>query len=280
MKYQVLLAAVTALLVTSRTVHGQTNSPAPYDPEEWAKLLARGCKNGDAKPLASFLQNWSSASEPVADELLPKKPEFERAVYALFAKFYAPDATRKKAEYVIVQDTVDVKLVDVGEPDDYWGTCEDGNAAAARKGAVSFLQIKDFRPALRVDRKKVLCFNGDRVDAMARFLSGKHSEYLARSYSQEPNGDEELDGTGPFSVRYAYLSKSLSVQRSPWGKGWRFETRPYVDLVVIGKDLKSAVIYFSEYDDDGGGSSTGGLALMRREGDNWRVIDKKSTWVE
>ena len=98
--------------------------------------------------------------------------------------------------------------------------------------------------------------------------------YLADSSWDEPNGgDDELDGEGPFSERLDYLNRSLNVIRGHWGTGWHFATHPLILLIVLNKDLKTAVIYSRE-------GYGGRLALMQRDDKGWRVTGRESTWIE
>ncbi|MGD0898052.1 MAG: hypothetical protein ABR915_09480 [Thermoguttaceae bacterium] len=257
-----------------KTQEGQAVSPEINDPEEWAKALARGQKAKHAAPLATFLQAWHKASHPVSEDMLRKKPEFEQAVYALFPPFFIRDALGKEAEYLIIQDTVDVHLVEGDLADDYRRERKDYTDHAERRAAISQFTIKDFRPAVLAGGKRVLYLDSFHVDVMARYLAAKHDHYLADSYRVEPNGQEdELDGEGPFTERLDYLNRSLNVVRGLWSKGWFFETHPYVQLVVLNKDLKTAVIYARQY-------NGGVLALMQRDEKGWRVVGTQDTWVE
>ncbi len=114
------------------------------------------------------------------------------------------------------------------------------------------------------------------VDVLARYLTGYHDQYLAHSYRDEPNGEEEEllgDDGGPFSKRLRYLNQSLHVIRGHFGVGWHFATHPEIGLLVLNKDFKTAVIYYRE-------GYGGGVALMQRDDQGWRATGRESTWVE
>ena len=110
------------------------------------------------------------------------------------------------------------------------------------------------------------------VDVLARHLTGKHDAYLANSYWGEPNGDEEYD-EGPFSRRLSYLNQSSHIIRGHWVGGWHFATHPLIQSVVLNRVLKTAVVYFRE-------GYGGGVALMQRDDQGWRVMGRESTWIE
>jgi hypothetical protein len=257
-----------------QTAQGHSVSPGRDDPRGWAKALARGQKSNDVTPLAGFLHTWHSASHPVPEDVLHTKPAAEQAVYALFPPFFLPEACHKTAEYLIIQKDIAVRLVEGDLADDYRRECENFTEHAAEREAIRRLEIKDFRPAIRAERKKVLYLDDFHIDVMARYMTGKHEKYLVDSYWDEPNGlENELDGEGPFTQRLDYLNGSLNVIRGHWGAGWHFATHPRIDLVVLNKDLTTAVIYFRE-------GYGGGLTLMQRDEKGWRVTGRESTWIE
>ena len=140
---------------------------------------------------------------------------------------------------------------------------------------ISEITIKDFRPCLQTEGRKVLYLDDFHVDVLAHYLTGKRGEDLADSYWDEPNGEEELlgDDEGPFSRRLKYLNQLLYIIRGHWGTGWHFATHPEISSIVLNRDLKTAIIHYRE-------GYGGGSALMQREEQGWRVLDRESEWVE
>jgi hypothetical protein len=114
---------------------------------------------------------------------------------------------------------------------------------------------------------------------LAQYLTGKRGDYgqdCADSYWHKPNGQEEEflgDYAGPFTMRLKYLNYLLHIIRGHWGTGWHFATHPEIISVVLDNDLTTAVIYYRE-------GYGGGAALMQRDDQEWRVLQRASTWVE
>jgi hypothetical protein len=244
----------------------------PADKSAWAQILDRGQQTKDPAPLESFLNRWQSDRQGIAPEVLQSKPEFEQAIYAMFPTFFLPEASQKTAKYLIVQDEIKVRLVDGDLADDYRRELGDYEDHARNRPAISELTISDFRPNVNAEGKNVLYLDDFHVDVLARYLTGKHDADLADSYWDEPNGDEEYE-EGPYSKRLSYVNRSMHIIRGHWGMGWHFATHPEIGLLVLNKDFKTAVIYYRE-------GYGGGIALMQRDDQGWRVMGRKSTWVE
>ena len=193
----------------------------------------------------------------------------------MFPAFFLPEASQKAAKYIIVQDELKVRLVDGDLADDYRRELTDFTDHAANRLAISEFTIGDFRPNVKAGGKNVLYLDDFHVDVLARYLAGKHDQYLADCHRNEPNGDDEefLRDEGPFNSRLNYLNQPLHILRGHFGVGWHFATQPEIGLIVLSRDLKTAVIYCRE-------GYRGGLALMQRDDQGWRVVERESTWVE
>lgn len=242
------------------------------DKSAWAQFLDRGQQTKDPAPLESFLNRWQSDRQGIAPEVLQSKPEFEQAIYAMFPPFFLPEASQKTTKYLIVQDEIKVRLVDGDLADDYRRELADFEDHAGNRPAISELTISDFRPNVKSEGRNVLYVDDFHVDVLARYLTGKHDADLADSYWDEPNGEDEFD-EGPYSERLSYVNQSLHIIRGHWGTGWYFPTHPEIELLVLNKDFKTAVIYCRE-------GYGGSIALMQRDDQGWRVLGRESTWVE
>ncbi len=259
-----------------------TAQSAPKDektPGEVADALAKGCKAKDLAPLRTFCRDWLAVSHPVPEAMVRKKPQFEQAVYALYPVFFSPRASTQESKYLIVQRKIAIHLVEWDLTGDYraadpWGA--DLEFGAWQRPAISKFTVDDFRPALQIKGKNALYLDEQHLDAMLRFLTGE-DERLLDSYWQEPNGFWENQGSTSDKNpegRRAFLAKCLEVAPGHDGVGWHFETFPYIQLLLLDKDFKTAVILYRA------SFSTGGRALMQQSPQGWRVVDIKCSWQE
>jgi hypothetical protein len=226
--------------------------------------------------LRSFCKDWHAASHPVSEATLRKKPDFERAVYGLFPGFFVPAATPSKANFLVVQDKIEVHLVEGDLASEYRADPERLSDHAWERPSVSDFTIQGFRPALHLEGKKVLYLNEKYLDPMLRFLTGK-DESLVDVYSHEPNGYwENRESTSDKNAegRRKYLNNCLDIAPGHWAVGWHFVTFPTIELLLLDKELKSAVILYRA------SFSSGGHALMKKSPEGWRLINRKCTWVE
>ncbi len=275
-RFDPAFAARLALIkIAEYQEQGEKETLVPKDAADksaWAQILDRGQQTKNPAPLQSFLNCWQSDRQGIAPEVLQSKPAFEQAIYAMFPPFFLPEASQKTAKYLIVQDEIKVRLVDGDLADDYRRELGDYEDHARNRPAISELTISDFRPNVNAEGKNVLYVDDFHVDVLARYLTGKHDADLADSYWDEPNGEDECD-EGPYSERLSYVNQSLHIIRGHWGTGWHFATHPEIGLLVLHKDFKTAVIYCRE-------GYGGGIALMQRDDQGWRVMGRESTWVE
>jgi hypothetical protein len=191
------LAAVTLVLflVLCTTARGQTDA---LRPEVVSEALSAGFTAKDAAPLHKFLRDWETVSDAVASDLLAKKPAFERAVYGLYPAFFVPVAAQVDAKHLIIQSSVNVHLVEGNLAEAYRKELETYDNHARRMPTISDVTIRDFRPAVAVDRKKVLYLNDRCAYAILQFLTGK--EIALDRYWDEPNGH---NFTGEYAERNA-----------------------------------------------------------------------------
>lgn len=263
-----LVGVLFLLMVFSANVNGQT---PPNKPDDLVRAIETGCRARDTKPLASFLQDWHREHGPVAEGVLRKKPAFEQAVYALYSRFYVPVDRSKSADYIIVQGSVAIDLVDADLSDLF----RNRKARAMKGGTISRIQIQDFRPVVNVGQKKTLYMDDDHLDVLLRFLTGK-DESVLESYWNESNGEvKELRGPHDMMRLYRlyYLDELLDILPGHSGRGWHFETQPYVARVYLHTDFQSAIVVYQE-------DYSGNEALMRQDKAGWRVVEKKATWIE
>ncbi len=251
----------------------EPHAPELRDPSEWADVLTQGWKERDGTARRSFLDEWEGTSAPVPFVTLHCKPAFEQAVYAIFAEFFAPEASRKRGEYAIVQQSVWVHLSQLELAAVYRADAAHYRKSSLFQGIISRFEVHDFRPELKIEGKKVLYLNDKRLDAMLQFLTGKH-EYLVKDYWSEPNGAvpgyKKREGR---RKRLRYLNESLGILPGHWGTGWHFETHPHVNVVVLHAELKTAILHYR----DGWG---GGQALMEYGDEGWTVKEKGNYWTE
>jgi hypothetical protein len=269
---------LAVLLTTLATrVVAQSSPKEEKGPGELATQLTEGWKAKNIAHLQAFCRDWVERSHPVAEATLHRKPEFERAIYALFPAFFVPHALKSHSDYIVIQDKIVVRLVEGDLAADYCGANKaDMEGMAWSRPYISQLTIHDFRPRLKIDGKKVLYLDERHLDAMLRFLTGR-DESLVDAYWHEPNGYWESRQSGVNKgpeERRVYLEKYLPVAPGHWEVGWHFVSFPQIDLLLIDSKLETVIILYR------GGFSGGGDALMQRVKGEWRVIHMEVSWQE
>lgn len=243
------------------------SSTSAQEQRAWEKSLASGFVNRDPKPLGDFLESWHAQSKPVGQEMLRKKPAVERVVYDLYGAFFVPGGRSCEASgYVIVQDEVEVVIVDADLRNAFMEPL-DRESLVRTLPTISHLVLRDFRPALAIQGKKVLYLDAPHLSAMVGFLTGQSGDRVAgRYWNEESNSPERRQ-------RLEYLNTALRILPGHWGTGWHFTTHPYVRSIYFSSSLDRALVcYRSGYG--------GGDARMERDGERWKILRMEDTWVE
>jgi hypothetical protein len=248
--------------------------PPGSDYSQWREILTQGYSRGDAAPLVSFLRDWKARSRAISTSVLLQKPAFEQTIYAFYPEFFVSGASQKGTDYLIIQQNISVRLVTGDLVEDFRQELRDGRSHVWDRITISKFDVHDFRPAMHTSKKTVLYLSDTYLDAMVSYLTGKDKWEFMDSYRDEPNGlDENLNGSKELLDRFGYLKQRLDISLGHWGTGWHFETHPYIDVVILNQDLKSALIYYRN-------GCGGGIALMLFDEKGWRVDRGKGTWEE
>jgi len=255
-----LLAAAS---VTQLSCERQADAP-----KEWEVELQRGYAEKRHGELIAFLDAWQKHSSPASTDLVTKKPKFEQAVYHLYQGFFRPEESYEHTQYVVIQDKVNLYIVDT----DFRGL-EDAKPVTLEESVqslpvISHLEVRQFRPAVSLPKKKVLYLQDAYLAPVLGFLTQNNGHAMLDRYADEECESEERIG------RLEYLNSHLKIIPGHWGTGWHFDTHPHVDAVYLGADLKQALVLFRE-------GYGGGAAIMKETANGqWKVIAKAGTWVE
>ncbi len=234
--------------------------------EDWSVALAKGYVEDDSKPLAKFLKHWQQVSEPIAEDVLLKKPALEQAIYELYQAFYRPPTRHyKECRYVIVQNSVEIVLMD-SDLDDVVGNTRPWPQPAF-PAQVSRFVLKDFRPSLQFDGKHILYLDEFHLASMLGFLTD------GDEYWVEWKGRNEDSESPERMRRLEYLNSMLHIFPGHRGRGWHFETHPYVYAIYLSSDQERAIVQFRVY-------YSGGEAIMERLNGRWQLTGILWNWAE
>lgn len=234
---------------------------------EWFRRLEPGYTQNDTRPLARFLEEWHTASKPPNDDIMAKKPAFEREVYALFQEWWGPSGVYDKVDYAIVQSSVEVVVVESGLGKLLAKGEYDRDLKVNRLPVVSSLSIHDFRPDVSGSGLKILYLDSEHLSDLVLFLTAPDFPEDVSQYWEEQNTSEER------RKRLSYLNSALRIIPGHWDKGWHFETHPYVRGIYLNHKLDQAIVFIREH-------YAGGEVLMRKEGESWKVIHRDMNWTE
>lgn len=267
-----LRISVLILLISVTHCARGTAQAVPSMPRGAAGALEAGFRTGDQKPLISFLEDWHRGLKAIGDDVLDKKPAFERAVYAVYASLYDQPKWAKKVPYRIVQDSVDVELFEGDLPTVF---AEKVNGNRPKIVTISRMTIRDFRPPMGAAPEKMLYLDRQHLDVLLRFLTGTDKD-LVDSNATEPNGtnDEVARPADRLqAARLAYLRNAVGVLPDMSGTGCgEFACSVYVLHISLNPGLDRAVVLYHE-------SSSLTAALVQKDGASWRVTKRKGILV-
>ena len=270
------IMAIVLTIVGIHSAKGRAQaSPSNIDsfkPGVIAQTLENGFRSGDKKPLAEFLEGWHHELEPVADDALRKKPDFERAVYALFVNFYSTTKWAGKGRYRVVQDSVNVTMVD-GDLSVLFAALAGKARVEHNVKMISEITIHAFRPAMNEGSEKILYFDRRHLDVLLRFLTGKDKD-LSDTYATEPNGiGPDVRRYDVREARLSYLDDEIEVLPNMSGKGWRFTSHVSVSQIYLSVGLESAIVTYTD-------GYSGNIALLRKGSAGWQVAKREEIYIE
>lgn len=283
-------AASILWMVTCAELSGQRVSLQKASQDEFPKAqkesgprkgtLERGFSTNSEEVLVGFLDTWYQEVKPVAMETLKKKPPLEQDVYSIYAALFRPDnKVYRNTKYLIVQGKIDVVILDSTLKAEFQMKPEDTDphrrpwySRTDDLPAISRLVIKEFRPPVKVQGKKILYLCEDYLGRLVAFLTQeKYPDRLLR-------GDQylmEKCETKARKERLAYLNKALMIFPGHWGSGWVLESYPTVSGIYFSSDLKRAVVQYRAP------VYRGGSALLEKDADGaWKIVLMRTTWME
>ena len=231
----------------------------------------------DISYLIDFLDDESKKSVPISDEELSSIFEFIQHSYSIFEDFYNPfnlgrigeneygDSVYFGVKYVVVQNEINVEIV---KDDDFEEFFDVENFSAhyfklsleKRKEldnlkVIAKLSVRNFRPRLNFNEKKIIYDNS--------FISNQ-IEYFLSKQKEEGNRKE-------YEKRKAYLNEMIHVYGCHWSSCVHHRTDPSVSL-TFNESLNKAVVNFGIF-------YQGGSAIYYLIDGEWVFQRSKIEWI-
>ncbi len=280
-------------------------------------LLEEAYLRKDTTLLDEFLKHWERAMPPVSDSQLASYSDTIRQAYAVFKAVYRPhdigslgeyewgnDIYKDKAYYV-VQTNLQIYFADqVYVPkdeilqqmgrfgsllgiDDSLTTNVDSLIDAYLKNTrndfsrdllmkVRFSKakaelthdIQNFRPQIECDGKTALCLNSEYEKILNDFLNNATSHLPGKGMERSTQEIRELT-----SQKKVFLESKFKIWDSHWGGYWQLRSYPQINRITFDKDMIYAQADFRMVYE-------GGSAVLKREGDQWKLLWATHTWIE
>ena len=132
--------------------------------------------------------------------------------------------------------------------------------------------VKDFRPPVKFEGKKILYLQDKYLRHLVRFLTENkgHGNLLrGERYWEEECGSEER------GRRLEYLNKRLLILPGHWGRGWVFASYPTITRIYFSSDLNRAIVHYRAP------FYRGGRALLEKDAQGvWKIVWMKILWQE
>ena len=268
-------------------------------------LLNKSYNEKSLELLCQFFDNWSNETS-ISDSDYRELNDTSKAIYNVFKEFYKPtqlsrlsnsdwnDSVYLKSKYFIVQNSIDKILFTYKI---YFTDSEIDSFATAK---ISFLYKADtlkknellkrengklkkhiidaFGPKYwqQYDSKSIIVDSLFRLYPLIDYseikpliLTSKYeklmNEFLGAKYGLKKNIKKD------YQSRKEFLDNLITFHSGDYG--WNLVTYPYVNSITFDKNMKYAKIEFEIF-------RRGGIAILERKGNNWRIIQIERTWVE
>ncbi|MEZ5357905.1 MAG: hypothetical protein R3F48_03680 [Candidatus Zixiibacteriota bacterium] len=204
-------------------------------------------KHKDTTFLMPFFTRWQNESLPITDIEYDRLSEVEKAIYDVFEMFYVRGQNLHESEYLVVQNTIDYKVVTKMIGLDTLSSYSMSELRLLQEG-----RIDDFRPDIKCRGKKVL------------YLSDKYLEAVTSFYK-----------SGGFFGKREFLLPKMKVQPNHWSmKFYYYVTFPDVHEITFNESLDQArIIYRATF-------NTGRYAIYERSNSGWLMVKDVEKWIE
>jgi tetratricopeptide (TPR) repeat protein len=193
-----------------------------------------------------FFTNWN---ESVSSN--SKKDEYVEVIYAIFKDFYDPLDFEKLGEGIGIPSLYfNCKYFAVQNKIDY--KVVDDELVESTSYVKNPKTINNFKPSLNLAKGQILYLLPEYEKALNMFLDADK---------------DDID------KRIVFINPYIPIFRGHWGNYWHITTHPEINLVVLGKSKLTAKVEFRM-------GSQGGEAILKKEGNEWKVIESKATWIE
>jgi hypothetical protein len=214
--------------------------------------LENAFQSSSIADLEQFFAEWNKSVSPNTVEFI-KQNDFIEAIYGVYKEFYEPLDTTKlggwwgknsNCKYVAVQNKI------------YYGIVEDSLLESPYIDYPYILDsINNFRPPINLTKEQILYLLPEYEQALNKFLGNPSI----------PRYD--------IDERYAFIRPFIPILIGHWGNYWHIATHPVIDLVLLGTSKATAKVLFRV-------GYIGGEAILKKEANEWTIVESRWTWIE
>jgi hypothetical protein len=249
---KVILYLITASMMCCNYSCNKENT-TEINSELYAKL-ENAFQLSSITDLEQFFTDWNKSVSPNTIEFI-KQNDFIETIYEVYKEFYKPlDLmmlgdwdwnVNSNCKYVAVQNKI------------YYGIVEDSLLESPYINYPYTLDsINDFRPPLNLTKEQILYLLTEYEQALNMFLGANPSV---------PQSD--------IDKRYAFIRSYIPIFRGHWGNYWHITTNLEVALILLGTNKVTAKVLFRV-------GYQGGQATLKKEANEWTIVESHATWIE
>jgi hypothetical protein len=286
-------------------------------PQATADMLEKAYKHHSKKELKAFFDACSRETTPITDAELSTYNDTIQQAYKAFAAFYKPHRldsighpqwgydTYKNVDFLIVQNTLKIYFTDkvfyseeeiekyiINEINQKYFDKDSTRIRMLERlknnnGTINRLYLEfyspysheklqngiltdsiiNFKPAIHCDEKIPLFLTETYKEILNAFLGSEFFPFQTGGFMNPARAKKESKN------RQQFLENYVKIFHGHWGGYWELYSFPRVFSLIFDKNMEYAIINFKMIYE-------GGYARLKREGEEWILIESKLTWIE
>lgn len=224
--------------------------------------------------LEQILADWNQTIPPNTAEFIQHNDTI-KAVFEVYKEIYKPydlqnlgnwefgNRLNKNSEYIVIQNKIEFSI---SNKDEFSFLVEDGFDDLGK--SISFSDsITNFRPPVSLDRRRILYLTKEYKEALNQFLGRESTELGSPNLMTPSQPKEDSD------KRYRFIRPYIPILHGHWGGYWHLETHPMISEVIFNETMSLATVMYRV-------GYQGGMAILEKKGNKWKIKKADATWIE
>jgi len=192
--------------------------------------------------LSDFFRSWNNGLNPLSSKEFNSLNDTLKQVYFLYKSFYQLLENYQNAEYLVLQNDIDIALIDSLDYDLFR---THGGSIINYDSTINKIRIDNFLPFTEGINKKHVYLNRKYLEILNFFFNETSGYVVWYDYKKFEKGylEKKVD----------FFSSKIIVSHHHWIPAFHYYSFPRIYEIIFNYDLTKAIIYYRDSYWTGGG---------------------------